>query len=88
MKLTAEELERISECHKIRPHSLEPKHGWRSSHDEGGHSHCQCCSATNYRGDPCVGCYLKYISVVFCPECVADNPDQFREWISTVVLTD
>jgi hypothetical protein len=61
---------------------LEPMHGWRSSPDEGGHTHCECCCATIYKGDSVVGCYLKYISRVFCPECVADNPELFRGWLA------
>lgn len=81
MKITLEILEYL-EHYKILPHSLEAMHGWRSSRDERGHSHCKCCSATIYRGDPVVGCYLEYVSVVFCPECVADNPEQFAEWIA------
>ncbi len=82
MKLTSEDLERIHKWWKIQPHTLEPMHGWRSSQNQGGHCHCQCCFATIYRGDRVVGCYLKYVSVVFCPECVADNPVQFAEWIA------
>ena len=88
MRFTAETLEWAVEWGEIGPHSLEPMHGWRSSHDERGHSHCLCCFATIYRGDPIVGRYLKYVSAVFCPECVADNPDQFREWSSPVISND
>jgi hypothetical protein len=40
------------------------------------------------RGDPVVGCYLEYISVVFCPECVADNPELFREWLAAAPRAD
>jgi hypothetical protein len=65
------------------PLPLEPLHGWRSSKDEGGHTHCRCCSKTICRGDPVVGCYLEHVSRVFCPECVADNPQLFREWLAT-----
>ena len=61
------------------PLPLEPLHGWRSSPDEGGHTHCRSCGYTILRGDPVVGYYLEYISVVFCPECVADNPEMFDE---------
>jgi hypothetical protein len=61
---------------------LESEHGWRSSPDEGDHSHCTCCGKNIYIGDPVVGCYLKYVSVVFCPECVDDNPELFRIWVA------
>ena len=62
---------------------LEPRHGWRSSPDEGGHTHCRICGLTIYRGDPVVGCYLEYVSTVFCEACVRDNPQLFREWLAT-----
>ena len=88
MKMTQEIIERVVEWGKIVPHSLEPMHGWRSSHDEGGHTHCQNCSATIHRGDPVVGRYLQYISVVFCPECMTDNPQQFAEWIASSSAND
>ncbi len=88
MIMTPEILERVVEWGKIVPQSLEAIHGWRSSRNEGGHSHCQCCFATICRGDPVVGCYLKYVSVVFCPECVADNPEQFAEWIAPSSAND
>ena len=65
------------------PLPLETMHGWRSSPDEGGHTHCRSCGVTIHRGDPVVGCYLKYVSKVFCPECVADNPELFREWLAS-----
>lgn len=60
---------------------LEPMHGWRSAPDDGDHTHCMSCGHTINRGDPVVGCYLEYVSIVFCPQCVADNPDHFREWM-------
>jgi hypothetical protein len=62
---------------------LEPLHGWRSSPDEGGHTHCAFCAHTIYPGDLVVGCYLKCTSTVFCPECVADNPELFHEWLAS-----
>lgn len=62
---------------------LEPMHGWRSSPDEGDHSHCAFCGYTIYRGDPVVGCYLEYVSTIFCHECVDDNPELFREWLAS-----
>jgi hypothetical protein len=62
---------------------LEPLHGWRSSPDEGGHTHCAFCGHTIYRGDPVVGCYLEYVSTVFCPACVRDNPGLFHEWLAS-----
>jgi hypothetical protein len=65
---------------------LEPMHDWRSSPDEGGHTHCASCAATIYPGDQVVGCYLEYLSTVFCPECVEDNPDLFREWLARRIL--
>lgn len=61
---------------------LEPMHGWRSSPDEGGHTHCRFCVRTIYRGDEVVGCYLEYVSTVFCPECVQDNPEIFLKWLA------
>ncbi len=88
MKLTTDCLEHLATYHPILRHSLEPMHGWRSSHDEGGHTHCENCSATIYRGDPVVGRYLQYVSIVFCPECVTDNPQQFDEWIASSSTND
>jgi hypothetical protein len=81
-KVPARVLERIRERSQDFPLPLEPLHGWRSSPDEGGHTHCASCYATIYPGDPVVGCYLKYVSVVFCPACVADNPELFRVWLA------
>lgn len=83
MKIPACVLNQIRERPQHFPLPLEPMHGWRSAPDEGGHTHCECCGHTIYRGDPVVGCYLKYVSKVFCPECVADNPQLFREWLAT-----
>ncbi|MCE9533195.1 MAG: hypothetical protein K8T89_19025 [Planctomycetes bacterium] len=82
-KVPARVLDRIREQPQSFPLPLEPMHGWRSSPDEGDHTHCECCAATIYRGDPVVGCYLKYVSVVFCEECVADNTELFREWLAS-----
>lgn len=70
-------LERLRRNAPHFPLPLEPMHGWRSSPDEGGHTHCESCRATISLGDPVVGCYLTYVSVVFCPECVRDNPELF-----------
>ena len=83
MKMRVELLDRISQDPKNFPLPLEPMHGWRSSPDEGGHTHCECCFCRIYRGDPVVGRYLEYVSVVFCPECVADNPELFRQWLAS-----
>ena len=80
MKMPADVLERLRKCPESFPLPLERMHGWRSSPDEGGHTHCESCRTTIYRGDPVVGCYLEYVSVVFCPICVDDNPELFREW--------
>jgi hypothetical protein len=82
MKVPVEVLERIRERPQHFPLPLEPVHGWRSAPDEGDHTHCQSCGVKIWRGDPVVGTYLKYVSVVFCPECVADNPELFREWLA------
>lgn len=79
MKATVEALDTLRRNPGMLRLPLEPMHGWRSSPDEGGHGHCCFCMHTIYRGDPVVGCYLKYISTVFCPVCVADNPELFRE---------
>ena len=75
-------LDRIREYPQHIPLPLEPMHGWRSAPDEGGHTHCEACHHTIYIDDPVVGCYLEYISKVFCPTCIADNPDLFREWLA------
>lgn len=84
MKMPAWILEQLrAENPRHFPLPLEPLHGWRSSKDERGHTHCSCCSKTIVPGDPVVGCYLEYVSRVFCPERVADNPQLFREWLST-----
>ncbi len=54
MKMTDSALDRMRRYYQdILP--LEPMHGWRSSRDEGGHTHCECCCATIYRNDPVVG---------------------------------
>jgi hypothetical protein len=82
MKIPVRVLERIQERPQNFPLPLEPMHGWRSSPDEGGHTHCESCCRTIYRGDLVVGCYLEYVSVVFCPECVADNPELFPLWLA------
>jgi hypothetical protein len=83
MKVPDQVLEWFRKRPQFFPLPLEPMHGWRSSPDEGGHTHCPSCGATIYPGDPVVGCYLKYVSVVFCPQCVGDNPDLFRLWLSS-----
>ena len=83
MKVSAYVLEQLRQRPQRFPLPLEPMHGWRSSRDQGGHTHCESCRITIYRGDPVVGCYLEYISVVFCPECVSDNPELFREWLAS-----
>jgi hypothetical protein len=83
MKIPAEVLNLFLDCPELLRLPLEPLHGWRSSPDEGGHTHCASCGATIYRGDPVVGCYLEYVSTVFCPQCVADNPELFRNWLAS-----
>jgi hypothetical protein len=83
MKISAELLELIRKYPQYLPLPLEPLHGWRSSPDEGGHTHCRCCGLTILPGDPVVGRYHEYTSVVFCPECVGDNPELFREWLKS-----
>jgi hypothetical protein len=82
-KIPAHVLEEIRKRPQHFPLPLEPLHGWRSSPDEGGHTHCRACSETIYPGDSVVGCYLKYVSVVFCPACVRDNPELFRVWLAS-----
>ena len=81
MKVPVHVLERLRKYPQFLPLPLEPMHGWRSSPDEGGHTHCESCSRTICPGDLVVGCYLEFVSTVFCPACVADNPDLFREWL-------
>lgn len=83
MKLQQHVFDRVREGPQHFPLPLEPMHGWRSAPDEGGHTHCENCRYTIHRGDPVVGRYLEYVSVVFCPACVADNPEVFRGWLST-----
>lgn len=83
MKAPGWKLEQFREFPDLLKLPLEPMHGWRSSPDEGGHTHCWFCAETIYRGDPVVGCYHEFVSVVFCPACVADNPELFREWLAT-----
>jgi hypothetical protein len=83
MKAPAEILETFRKYPSYLVLPLEPMHGWRSSPDEGDHTHCKFCRCTIYRGDPVVGCYLEYVSTAFCPTCVADNPELFREWLAT-----
>jgi hypothetical protein len=58
MKIREEVLQRIREYPQHFPLPLEPLHGWRSSPDEGGHTHCENCGRTILRGDPVVGRYL------------------------------
>lgn len=82
MKMRCDVLKRIRDRPQDFPLPLEPMHGWRSAPDEGGHTHCLCCGHTIYRGDPVVGRYLQYVSMVFCPRCVADNPELFGEWLA------
>ena len=82
-KVPTHVLDRIRERPQDFPLPLEAIHEWRSSPDEGGHTHCEACAATIYRGDPVVGCYLRYVSVVFCPDCMRDNPELFREWLAS-----
>lgn len=81
-KAYIEAMEMLRDCPQMLRLPLEPMHGWRSSPDEGGHTHCTFCGATIYPGDPVVGCYLEYVSTVFCPECVRDNPELFHEWLT------
>jgi hypothetical protein len=59
----------------------EPLHGWRSAPDENGHSHCENCGATLEIGDPVVGTYLEFVSIVFCRPCVVDNRGLLRDWM-------
>jgi hypothetical protein len=82
MKVPTAVLERIRKYPQYFPLPLEPMHAWRSSPDEGGHTHCESCCAIG-RGDSVVGRYLQYTSVVFCPACVSDNPELFREWLAS-----
>jgi hypothetical protein len=82
MKIPPSQLRMLRENPDMLRLPLEPTHGWRSSPDEGNHSHCTSCGKTIYIGDPVVGCYLEYISVVFCTSCVDDNPELFREWLA------
>ena len=83
MKVPGEVLEWLRAHPQHFPLPLEPMHGWRSAPDEGGHTHCMSCCHTVYRGDPVVGCYLDYVSVIFCSECVNDNPDLFDVWLAS-----
>jgi hypothetical protein len=66
----------------------ESLHGWRSAPDDGGHTHCWNCGETVFLGDPVVGTYLEYVSIVFCPACVADNRGLFWDWMGRDPLAD
>ena len=66
----------------------ESLHGWRSAPDEGDHTHCMNCCETIYIGDPVVGTYLKYISVVFCRVCVDDNRGLLWDWLGSDPMAD
>ena len=81
MKVPKHVLKRFRDHPGLLRLPLEPMHEWRSSPDEGAYTYCASCSEVIYRGDPVVGCYLEYISVVFCPDCVADNPGRFSRWL-------
>jgi hypothetical protein len=59
----------------------ERMHGWRSAPDDGDYTHCWNCGETVYVGDPVVGTYLEYTSIVFCPACVADNRGLIWDWM-------
>jgi hypothetical protein len=65
------------------PHWLprEPLHGWRSAPDDGDHIHCENCGETVYVGNPVVGTYLEYVSIVFCSTCAADNCGLLWDWM-------
>jgi hypothetical protein len=82
MRVPAHVLQTFHEYPQTLRLPLEPMHGWRSAPDEGGHTHCASCGHTIYPGDEVVGCYSEYVSTVFCPECVADNRELFREWLA------
>jgi hypothetical protein len=81
MKMPAHLLRMLEENPDMLILPLESIHGWRTSPDEGNHTHCCSCGRTIFPGDLVVGCYLEYISTVFCPACVDDNPELFREWL-------
>src|SRR5205823_3380712 len=57
-KAPAHVLKTFREYPQLMRLPLDPMHGWRSSPDEGGHTHCAFCGHTVQRGDPVVGCYL------------------------------
>jgi hypothetical protein len=82
MKIPVHVLEMFRNNPQMLRLPLEPMHGWRSSPDEGGHTHCASCGRTICPGDPVMGFYLEYVSTVFCPTCVADNKELFREWLA------
>ncbi|VTR97808.1 hypothetical protein [Tuwongella immobilis] len=82
MKISTKRLEHLREISQSFVLPLEPMHGWRSAPHDGDHTHCLSCSAMIVLDDPVVGCYLRYISMVFCPECVGDNPELFLEWLT------
>lgn len=86
MRMRDEVLDYMRESPDCLP--TEPMHGWRSSPDEGDHSHCWNCCKTIYFGDPVVGTYLEYISVVFCKTCVIDNRGLLWDWMGQDPLAD
>ncbi len=59
----------------------ESLHGWRSAPDDGRSTHCWNCGELVLIGDPVVGTYLEYVSIVFCPACVLDNCGLFWNWM-------
>jgi hypothetical protein len=83
MKIPRSVLARLGEFPDLLRLPLEPMHPWRSSPDEGGHTHCESCHAAIFPGDPVVGCYSEYVGTVFCRACVVDNPESFRRWLAS-----
>lgn len=79
MKMRDEVLKRMRKFPDLLPR--EPLHGWRSAPDDGDHTHCENCSDAVYVGDPVVGTYLQYVSIVFCRACVADNRGLLWDWM-------
>jgi hypothetical protein len=86
MKMQDHVLEIMREFPDMLPQ--EPLHGWRSSPDEGDHSHCKNRGVTICIGDPVVGTYLEFISVVFCRTCVADNRGLLWDWMGQDPLAE
>ena len=86
MRMRDEVLARMREYPDWLPQ--EALHRWRSTPDDGGHTHCENCRGTIYIDDPVVGTYLEFVSVVFCRVCVSENRSLLWDWMGCDPLAD